>query len=338
MIKRYVFLAISQIFFPFFLVLFFIASVVLLIGIAGVTLVVKMNIFDLGQLFLYSLPGTVFFIIPITFFASCVLGISRLCYDYELLVFFSLGISPKNILKIFVPISALVSIVLLMFSLVMIPLSKSAYSDFIAEKKSKVDVNIRAGEFGQKLGDWLVYVNHISHNKYNQLVLFSSDGLTQESFIVADSGEVNNNNGIFELNLYDGDAYFAQNKEIKKIDFKKMTLKNQTGNVKLSSYDLIDYWKSAFMGDLSQARRLAQAIMTSLFPIASVFLIPLFGIANPRFHKNMSYVYILLGVGIYFLIMHITSQSIPFWGITLLPTLWLIASYFLYKRFILKFY
>ncbi|PAF46730.1 permease [Helicobacter sp. 12S02232-10] len=338
MVKRYVFLAISQIFFPFFLVLFFIASIVLLIGIAGVTLVVKMGVLDLAQLFLYSLPGTVFFIIPITFFASCVLGLSRLSYDYELLVFFSLGISPKKILQIFVPVSLLVSIVLLMFSLVMIPLSKSAYSDFVAEKKNKVDINIRPGEFGQKLGDWLVYVDKANHNHYDHLVLFSNDGLSQESFIVAQSGAVNNKGGIFELNLYDGDAYFAQNGEIKKVDFKQMNLKNETGALKMSSYDLINYWKSAFKGDSSQARRFAQAIMTSVFPLVSVFLIPLFGIANPRFHKNMSYIYILSGVGIYFLIMHITSQNAPFLGISLLPVLWLLGSYYLYKRFILKFY
>ncbi|PAF51556.1 LptF/LptG family permease [Helicobacter sp. 13S00477-4] len=338
MIKQYIFLSISQIFFPFFLVLFFIASIVLLIGIAGVTLIVKMDVLDLAQLFLYSLPGTVFFIIPATFFAACVLGLSRLSYDYELLVFFSLGVSPQKILKIFIPVSVLVSIVLLLFSLVMIPLSKSAYSDFIAEKKNKVNINIRPGEFGQKLGDWLVYVNKANGNHYENLVLFSSDGLSTESFIVANSGNVNNLKGFFELDLYDGDAYFAKNKEIKKIDFRVMSLRNETSVLKLSSYDLIDYWHSAFEGSSSQARRLSQAIMTSLFPIVSIFLIPLFGVANPRFHKNLSYVYILLGIGIYFLIMHITSQNVPFWGMALLPSSWIVGSYYLYRRFILKFY
>lgn len=338
MVKRYIFSAVSQIFFPFFLVLFFISSVVLLIGIAGVTLVVKMGALDLALLFLYSLPGTVFFIIPITFFAACVLGLSRLCYDYELLVFFSLGISPKDILKIFIPISFLVSVVLLMFSLAMIPLSKSAYSDFISEKRSKVDINIRSGEFGQKLGDWLVYVNEANHNYYGQLVLFSSNELSQEGFIVADGGEVRNDNGVFEMVLHQGDAYFTKDNEIKKINFEEMKLKSETPVPKLNSYDLISYWKKAFENNPAQARRLAQAIITSIFPIVSVFLIPLFGVANPRFHKNMSYVYILLGVGIYFLIMHIASQNIPFLGMFLLPIFWLAISYYLYKRFISRVY
>lgn len=60
MIKHYLFMAVSQVFFSFFLVLFFISSIVLLISIASVTLVIKVSFLDLVQLFLYSLPGTIF--------------------------------------------------------------------------------------------------------------------------------------------------------------------------------------------------------------------------------------------------------------------------------------
>ena len=47
MMKRYLFYSVAQIFLPFFIVLFFIASVVLLIGLATVTQFVKLNIWDL---------------------------------------------------------------------------------------------------------------------------------------------------------------------------------------------------------------------------------------------------------------------------------------------------
>lgn len=67
MLKKYLFSSFAQIFFPFFLVLFFIASVVLLIDIAGRTYVVKMSFLDLGTLFMYLIPSSLFFIIPITF-------------------------------------------------------------------------------------------------------------------------------------------------------------------------------------------------------------------------------------------------------------------------------
>lgn len=338
MFKDYLFRSISQIFFPFFLVLFFISSVVLLINLANITLVVKMDFIDLLLVFLYLMPGTIFFIIPITFFAACVLGLSRLSYDYELLVFFSLGISPKKILHFFLPISLIVSAVLLVFSLALIPLSKSAYSDFLAEKRTKIDVNIRAGDFGQKLGDWLVYIDRVDGNIYEELVLFSGTDLGQESFVVAQKGKVENDKGVFKLSLENGDAYFAKDDSIKKVHFKQMAIQSEAKKTNLSSYNLIAYWKRAFGDSHSQARRLSQAILTSLFPIASVFLILLFGIANPRFHRNFSYLYILGAVVVYFLAVHILGENAPLLGILILPPIWVIGSYYFYRKKILSVY
>lgn len=338
MFKDYLFRSIAQIFFPFFLVLFFISSVVLLINLANITLVVKMNFKDLLLVFLYLMPGTVFFIIPITFFAACVLGLSRLSYDYELLVFFSLGISPKKILYFFLPISLIVSVVLLIFSLALIPLSKSAYSDFLAEKRAKIDVSIRAGDFGQKLGDWLVYIDKAENNMYEGLVLFSGTNLGQESFIVAQKGRVENIGGIFRLSLENGDAYFAKDNSIKKVNFKDMAIQSEAKKTSLSSYNLLAYWEKAFSGNHSQARRLSQAILTSLFPIASVFLILLFGVANPRFHRNFSYLYILGAVVVYFLIVHVLGENAPLVGILILPIVWVLASYYFYRKKIVPVY
>lgn len=137
MLKRYLFTSFAQIFFPFFFVLLFIASVVLLIDIAGRTYVVKMSFLDLGTLFLYLIPSSLFFIIPITFFASVVLGISRLAYEYELMVCFSLGSKPLDIVRFFLPITLLATMILLIFSLVMLPLANSASKNFVAKKKSR---------------------------------------------------------------------------------------------------------------------------------------------------------------------------------------------------------
>ena len=87
--------------------------------------------------------------------------------------------------KVFAPLSLLVSAILLVFSLILIPTSKSTYYGFLRQKKDKIDINIRAGEFGQKLGDWLVYVDKTKNNSYDNLVLFSNKSLSQESFILA---------------------------------------------------------------------------------------------------------------------------------------------------------
>ncbi|BCD46587.1 LptF/LptG family permease [Helicobacter suis] len=344
--KTCMFNAISQIFFSFFLVLFFIASMVMLISIASVTLVVKLSFLDLAQLYIYSLPGTIFFIIPITFFGACAIGLARLSYDHELLVFFSLGIAPKQIVKAFLPLCIFVSLVLLIFSLILIPASKSAYYSFLRAKKDRVDVNIQAGEFGQKLGDWLVYVGHKKKDIFSNLVLFSHKGLAFESFMIAQSGQIKNQEGVFGIELRKGDAYFADKNQLRKVHFETLNLRNKLAfsakkdAAYLHSHDYVSYWKKAFghHPDKNQQRRFTQAILVSLFPLASLFLIPLFGIANPRFSKNLSYVYVLLAVGLYFLGMHVASQDAPISGTILLPIVWMLGAYGLYRRIIVRFY
>lgn len=337
-IRNYLFLSFGRLFFIFFIILFFISSIVILIGIAQVTFVVKLSFVDLFWLYLYSIPNSILFILPITFLATAILSLSKLSYDYELLVFFSLGISPHKIVQIFLPLCALVSLTVLIFSLAIIPLSKSAYTNFIAEKHANIDVNIKSGEFGQKLGDWLVFVDKAQNRNYENLVLFSSKGLGFESFILAKNGSANSAEGVFEISLNDGVAYFAESFKIRNVVFENMIVRNAIGEISLRSYDLISYWSSAFSEDSKRRKVFSQYMLFSLFPIFSVFLLPLFGIANPRFSKNLSYLYIIATTGIYYTLVYFVMEYVPLLGIPLLLGAWLGISYALYKRFILRFY
>lgn len=339
MLKRYLFMSFAQVFFSFFLVLLFIASIVLLIDIAGRTYVVKMSFFDLGTLFFYLLPSSLFFIIPITFFAALVLSISRLAYEYELMVCFSLGGKPFDIVRFFLPITLLVTAILFVFSLIVLPLANSASKNFVAQKRADIDVNIKPGEFGQKLGDWLVYVDSAQNRAYKNLILFSENGFEGDTLIVAQEGKTNNNQGLFELNLKQGSAYFAATDEVKRADYEQMSVRQNVGEPQLRSYDLLEYWGDAFNPNASQkSRKLAQAVLVSLFPLVSLFLVPLFGIANPRFSSNLSYFYVIGAVTLYFVCMHIISEQFPHIGMIILPLLWFCVSFVLYRKFIAKFY
>lgn len=336
-LKRYLFMSFSQIFFPFFFVLVFIASLVLLIDIAGRTYVVKMSFLDLSTFFAYLLPGNLFFIIPIALFASLVIGLSRLAYDYELIVCFSLGFKPSQIIRIFFPITLLATIILLVFSFIMLPLAKSASENFISQKKADIDINIKPGEFGQKLGDWLIYVDDVKNRHYKDLILFSESSIDRDAFIVADSGQTDNDKGLFTLNLTNGSAYFANNNELKKMDYENMLVRQNVSQGQLSSYDLIEYWHNILSAKYNP-RKFTHAFVVSLFPIVSIFFIPLFSIANPRFSSNKSYFYVIISVSIYFLAMHIAAEHIPIIGAFSIPIIWLFAGFYLYKKFIAKYY
>lgn len=333
MYKKYFINAFAQFFFPVFIVLFFVSSVILLITIAGSSHVVKLHFMDLLFLFLYSLPNTIFFIIPITFFASCVLSISRLSYDYEMLVFFSLGINPINLVKTFFPLTLIVTLISLFFSLGAVPISKRAFDNFIEQKKVDIDINIRAGEFGQKIGDWLVYVENAQDGIYENLVLFSTSGLGFENFIYARKGKITNRQGVFTLGLDGGESYMAQDGEFRKVVFEEMDIRTQVGEAPLSGYDLVEYWKSAFNGESeSKSKRFAKAVLVSLFPLLSIFLIPVIGIANPRYHKNFSAFFTLGSILFFYICVHIFVGESPFIALAVIPSIWFLGSYLLYVK------
>lgn len=332
MYKKYFLYAFAQVFFPFFIVLFFVSSVILLITVSGSSYAVKLTFLDLAYLFIYSMPNMVFFIIPITFFASCVLAISRLAYDYELLVFFSLGVKPFELVKTFFPLTFIVSITSLVFSLGAVPISKRAFDNFIERKKVDIDINLKAGEFGQKIGDWLVYAQSAEDRVYKDLVLFSMNGMSFENFISAQEGRLGNEGGIFGLTLERGESYLARKAEFKKVLFKEMKIKTRVGEAPLSGYDLVDYWQDAFnQNNHGKQRKFAKAVLIAIFPILSLFLIPLIGIANPRYHKNFSAFYIIGAIVFYFVFVQVLADAFPYFALGAIPILWLAGTYFLYR-------
>ena len=338
LLKRYVLGALGQMFFPFFFILFFISSIILLLNIAVLTSGIKLTMSDLAQLYLYGIPGNLFFVIAITFYAACVLALSRLSYDSEMLVFFSLGISPGQIIKLLLPLCLMVTAVLLLFSLIMVPLTKSTYKDFISYKRNTIDINIKPGDFGQKIGDWLIYVDDKIESKYEGLVLYSKNVTdSTSSFIVAKEGEINNKNGILELLLKKGEAHLGSGDSLQKIHFDEMVVRSPLNSSLLVSYSIYQYWLPAFQGSHSRLRALAQALSISLFPIASIFFMVFFGVKNPRFQRNFSYLYALGSSSLYLLTMYVLSTQLAL-ACLALPVVWLLAGRFLYDRFVKRYY
>ncbi|CAE09803.1 LptF/LptG family permease [Wolinella succinogenes] len=342
-LKKYLFGSFAQLFFPIFAVLFFISSVILFIKIAGVTFVVKMSFGELFELYLYSLPTMIFFTIPVTFFSASVISLAKLSQEYELPVLFSLGIDPLRFSRLFFPLSLLVSLFLLLVSLALVPLSNEAYDRFLDHKKSSVNINLKPAEFGQKLGNWLVYVGDMDEGekRYKEVVMFSSNDLGRESFILAKEALVESMEGNLELKLFRGSAYFKEELHIKRVDYAQMLIRDSAFKEGGASLGIMGYWKQALGGEKGSdkvRRKLSSSILISLFPLASLFFIPLLGIMHPRFQKNYSYFYVIIATGIFYGLVHIASNHLPLAGIFLIPLIWLGVGYGLYRRFIAPYF
>ena len=327
-IKGFLFQSFAQVFFPIFLVLFFI---------------VKISFAELSLLYFYTLPTMLFFVIPLSFFVACVLGLSRLSFDYELPVLFALGLSPHAILKIFIPITLLATLSLLILSLVLTPLSDTAYRQFLEEKKNNININLQTGEFGQKLGEWLVYTQHKTENDiYQNIVLLSiSKEEKKKGFIFAKEAFLESEEGVMEAVLRDGSLYRKHDFEMEKILFEKLILRNVVNFKEDAHLGLLEYWGRAFYENERKEktqRNLCMSILLSFFPLLSLFYVPFLGIKNPRYHKNYTLLEVLSAVLIFAGAMYLSASYFPILGMLLLPVCWGLVGYLLYRHFILRFY
>jgi len=168
-IRRYLLSTLWQSFSPIFFTLFVISAVVMLLGIASLTSFIKLDFSELITLFLYKIPMVVFSILPISIFASLVSTMAKLSSGNELIVINSLGIKPTKIVREFLLINVIISILALVLSIGINEKSKFYYTQFKDKKKSEAKFNIKASQYGQKFGSWLIYIDEKDENNYKAL-------------------------------------------------------------------------------------------------------------------------------------------------------------------------
>ena len=163
--NRYLLKHFSELFSSLFFILFFITSVVFFIKITTLTAVIQMNFLELGTLYVYLLPRTLIYTLPVTFFIALCITLFNLSRENETIVLFTLGYNPKKIAQFFMSFASLLSFILVLDLLVLIPISKQLNTNFIEYKKAEAKFNIKASEFGQKFSDWFVYIESSNTEK-----------------------------------------------------------------------------------------------------------------------------------------------------------------------------
>lgn len=330
-VRDYILGHFNRLFFTLLFTFFFIATVILLIKIAGLTSIIKMGFYDLFLLYLYSLPMVLFYTIPVAFFVAATLALNKASYDNELFVLFSLGVSPKRIYGIFFGLALLISILLFLISIGTIPLSKVLYANFLSKLHKESSINIKPSEFGHKFGDFFVFVEDISGDIFKDVILYSKKGFEGENFVFSKEAIIQRDSNNFGITLKNGQLFAEKNETIYKIDFDKLTIFDTKGFEKKRYDGILSYWIEAFYGDKKRAKDLSASIITSLFPLLILHLILVFGITHHRIQKNRSYLYLILTCTIFYGLTYYVSITSPFFGSILLLVIWLTLSYVLYK-------
>ena len=328
-------LAIS--FFPIFLGLFFITSVVFLVKIVSLTSVIKMNFIELFSLYLYTVPQILLFTLPISYFLSLVISISKLSSEYEMSVITSFGVGPLNIVKKLLPITLLISIALLVITLGLIPKAKYLMNSFIDYKKNEANFNIKESEFGQKFGDWLIFIEKKEDNIYKNVKLFKKEN-NKEELIVSETAILENNKGNLTFKLFNGKIFIIDDSELNEIGFETMYINEIVNNQQILVFSTsLNYWILSLEYNLDNDS-FVFFILTSIFPLISLFLVIVFGYFNPRYEKNRAVAYSVLAVVIYFILIKYIGDRLLLHSLYIIPTIWIIASYILYSKTIKKEY
>ncbi|MCF6201537.1 MAG: LptF/LptG family permease [Hydrogenimonas sp.] len=298
--SEYLLKSFSGIFFSIFLPIIVIGSLILFVRIAKLTEVTQMSAGEMLLMYGYSLPTILFYTLPVTFFAALVLTLNKLSNDFESVVLFSFGISPARLVNFFYPLVLLLIALLMLLSLGLIPITKQLTKSFIAYKSMHAVLNIEASQFGQKFGEWLVFLESKDKdsNTLHNIVLYNSKP-SHEQILIADMGRFINENGVLGLMLSNGRAYSIQNDKVNQIDYKVMKIYDTTQYKPFTYQNLKDYWSIA----KEERKRLKDMIIfiaISLFPIATLYFAFAYVILHPRYQKNYGYLAILLSTAIYY--------------------------------------
>jgi len=307
------------------------------VKIAALTSVITMNVFELLTLYVYVIPTILFYTLPISFFLSLVLALSKLSGEYELIVITSFGFNPLKIVKILLPVTIILSLAMLIISLGLIPKTKYLTNKMLDMKKQEANFNIKESEFGQKFGDWLVYITDKKDKEYSEVKLFKSDGKTDQ-FILSKTANLSNNEGDLSFILNDGKSFAITQKELNQIDFVSMKISSELGNNQSEVFNNpLDHWKYKFKHKQNIDDFNFYAL-TSIFPLLSLLLVISFGYFNPRYEKNRAVMFAVSFVILFYVGSDYLSKHIMFNALYVVPVFWLALTYYVYTKRVKEFY
>lgn len=332
-VSRYLLKHFSELFSSLFFILFFITSVVFFIKITALTAIIKMNFWELGTLYIYLLPKTLVYTLPITFFVALCITLFNLSKENETIVLFTLGYNPKKIAQLFLGLSTLLSFILILDVLLLIPISKQLNSNFIEYKKAEAKFNIKANEFGQKFSDWLVYIEHSDNDRhYKGVTLYQTATQKEdEKLIVATNAIIDNEKGVLRLNLDQGKIFEFTKEGIQQVDFERMHINSQPKTIVGKLQSIIEYWNGVFT-DHKRAYDLSFLLLISLFPLATTLVALSIGIVTYRYNKGGIYVEMFVVISFYLVLATLLSTWHPQSAPLVVFLIMFLSAYKIYQK------
>ena len=264
-------------------------------------------------------------------FVSLGLALAKLSSEYELIVITSFGLNPIKMVKLILPSLLLSTILILVISLALIPKAEYMKKTFLKDKKTEAQFNIKASEYGQQFGKWLIYVNEEKNGLYKDIVLFQQNG-KEDTFIIAKHAVMSNERTSLTLSLQNGKVVKIKD-TVNQVDFKKMVISNeikQTPNINTFN-DIVVYWKE-LKNNKSKESEFTFYLLTSFFPLISIIFILYLGYFNPRYDKNYSTAISVVLSTIFIGLSQKLSKVIGIQILYYIPIIWITISLIAYRH------
>lgn len=333
-LRQYILSHLSILFFSIFLPLFAIASVIFLIKLATYTAVIQLSLLEMGKLYLFVIPELLFYTLPIAFVVGGALALYRLSNDNEMVVVFSLGISPSFVGRVLAVPALLLTLLLFVNFIVVIPYIKVISGNFLEKKRAEAKFNLSASEFGHHFGEWMLFINKSDKDSrvFEDVVLFNKD-MKDEILIKSDKAELINKNGVLQLKLSDGESYSYSDKLLKTMLFKTGYINDRMTTDPTIYRNTLDFWTNEIERG-KKDRLLITNTLLSLFPLLSVFLMIALGVVHARHQKRWIYLWLFLSIVGFYAAAIMTQKWLAFHTIWIVALIWFILSYSFYKRLV----
>lgn len=326
----------APLFLSLFFTLFFLVSVIFFITIARLTALISVSFFDLGTIFLYSIPEMLSYTLPVTFFIAIAMTMFQMSKENEIIVLFALSLNPKKIAKPFSLFAVVLSTFLLLNALVLVPLSKQMANNFISMKKMEARLNLKESEFGQKFSNWHVFVQKSKHKNYEDIVLYQhAEGEKGDKLILAESANLDRNDSILTLTLHRGNVYIEGDKKLTQAAFEKLLMHYNPKLHALQTSEIYDYWMAA-KHDRARAKQLTFAVLVALFPLVSFLFALSFGIAHMRHQKPNVYLNSMIVVILFYVLSYQASHKAPLYGGMAVVILFGVASLIFFRKRVME--
>ena len=317
-------------FLTLFLPFFVIISIIYIIKISNLSFKVNLNFTDFTILFLYMLPHIIFATIPLSFIGAIINTFAKLSQDNELIAMFSIGYSPKNLIKYCALLALLFSLLLTIITIYIIPYANQKMDNFKKEKIYEAKLKILPKKLSQNFGNHHIFIEENDHNKFKNVTLFSQEKGGYLQILLSKDGSLEKSKTLNSyLNLNNGTLYRYKDKNFQIIDFENLKLYNNQKLYKSKILTPIKYWKK-------NKKDFFYYMLIAISPIFIFVMLISFSIYNPRYQKNRAALYILLSALIVYIPAMYTKKNGNLYIFSAFLLFWLIISFIIYKAKIAK--